>query len=353
MHFGNPQVLWLLFLWLVLVILGVRTLAWRARVARRIGQPELVERLYPAEVRLWRRRRLALTLAALLFLIIAAARPQYGRIERTMRSVGTNVLIAVDCSKSMDADDVKPSRIEAARRSLGMLLHRLTGNRVGILAFAGEAFLACPMTLDQEMAGLVLQSLDTDAVGVQGTDIGAAIETATGAFERGAPEGGRALVLLTDGEDLEGHAIEAARQAKAKGVHVYAIGIGTAQGTPLLEKKEGNTGGFKDDPNTGKKVNTRLQMQTLDQIASITGGKAFAADDAPGAAVDHVSALIESLAKSDLEARKQVLFQDRCQWFLAPALLLILCMMLMRPTPTRPGGKVPEKPAQPQTTAVA
>jgi Ca-activated chloride channel family protein len=234
-----------------------------------------------------------------------------------------------------------------------MLLQRLIGNRTGIVAFAGEAFLACPMTLDQEMAGLVLQSLATDAVGVQGTDIGQAIDTATGAFERGAPEGGRALVLLTDGEDLEGQAIAAARRAKAKGVHIYAIGIGTARGTPLLEKKDGNSGGFKDDPATGKKVNTRLQMETLSQIADITGGKALAAEDAPGAAVDRVSQLIESLEKSDLEARRQVLYQDRFQWFLAPALILILWMMMMRPAQTTPGTKIPEEPARKQAASVA
>ena len=347
MHFGNPHLLYLLPVWVLLAILGGRALAWRTRVARRIGQPELVDRLYPAAVRRWRRRRLILALAALLLLIIAATRPQYGKIERSIHSVGTNVLIALDCSGSMDADDVPPTRLEAAKRSLEMMLHRLTGNRTGIIAFAGEALLQCPMTLDQEMTSLVLSNLDTEAVNVGGTDLGAAIDVAATAFDRGAPEGGRALVLITDGEDLEGKAAAAAKRAKEKKVRIYAIGIGTSRGTPLLEKKReplnarpdapprSSAGGFKEDPTTGNKVNTRLRMDTLEEIARLTGGTAYAAEDAPALAVDNVAKQIETLQRIDLDARKQVLYQDRFQWFLAPALLLIFWMILLRPAATR------------------
>ena len=347
MHFGNPQALWLLPVWLLLAVAGIRALAWRVRIARRIGQPELVGRLYPPEIRRWRRRRLILALAALLLLTVAAARPQYGRIERTLRSVGTNLLIALDCSRSMDAQDVQPSRIEAAKRSLELLLHRLAGNRVGLAAFAGEAILVCPMTLDQEMAVMALQNMDTETVGEPGTNIGAAIDLASEAFERSTPEGGRAMILLTDGEDRDGKGLDAARRAKLKNVKIYLIGIGTTRGAPLLEKNdEGKTGGgFMEDPATGNKVNTRLRMDTLDAIAKATGGAAFAANDAPALAVDRVAQQIESLQKTDLESRKQVLYQDRFQWFLAPALLLILWMILLRPAPTRPEQDHPALPS--------
>lgn len=346
MHFGNPQLLWLLPFWLLLVVLGMRALAWRRRVARRIGQPELVDRLYPAEIRIWRRRRMTLALAAALLLLLAAARPQYGRIERSLRSVGSNVLIALDCSKSMDADDVSPSRLEAAKRSLEMLLRQLAGNRIGIISFAGEALLQCPMTLDYDLANLVLTNLDSDAVAIQGTDLGEAINTGVGAFERGAPEGGRALILITDGEDLEGKAIAAARNARDKRVHIYAIGIGTARGTPLLMKSEvgavpgyppppPSPGGFMEDPTTGGKVNTRLHMEKLEEIAKITNGGAYAAEDSPNAAVERIARQIAQIERTDLEARKQVLYQDRFQWFLAPALGLLLWALLLRPVPTR------------------
>lgn len=344
MHFGNPEVLWLLPVWVVLALLGVRALAWRRRAARHIGQPELLDRLYPTEVRRWRRRRLALALAALLLLVVAAARPQYGRIERNLHSVGTNILVALDCSASMGARDVQlqgaqASRIEAAKRSLELLVHRLAGNRVGIVAFAGEAMLQCPMTLDQDMASMVLKSLDTDSVGVPGTDLGEAIDVATGAFERGSPDGGRALVLLTDGEDNEGKGLEAARRAKEKNVRIFAIGIGTSRGAPFPEVKSSDASGapsFKEDTKTGAKVNSRLRMDTLDEIAKASGGGvAFAAGDAPAGAVDRVAAAIDNLQKTEIETRKQILYQDRFQWFLAPALLLLLVLLLLRPQPTR------------------
>lgn len=332
MHFGNPQILWLFLAWPLLAWLGWSALAWRRRVAGRIGQPELLGRLYPLSADRWRRRRLALALAAALLLIAAASRPQYGRIVQTTRSVGTNVLIALDCSASMRAQDVPPSRIERAKESLDLLLHRLQDDRVGIVAFAGVAFLQCPMTLDHGMASLILKSLDTGAIGVPGTDIGGAIQTAAQAFERGAGEGGRALVLLTDGEDLAGKALDAARDAAAKKIKIYAVGIGTARGAPLME--EGGKGGFKEDT-TGAKVNTKLHMETLQKIAESTGGAAFDAENAPGPAVEAIARLIARQEKAELDSRQQILYQDRFQWFLTPALILILCLMLLRPEPAR------------------
>ena len=196
----------------------------------------------PLSVKRWRRRRQLLALAAVLLLIIAASRPQYGRIVQTTRSMGTNVLIALDCSASMKAQDVPPSRIERAKQSLDLLLHQLGGNRAGIVAFAGVAFLQCPMTLDHGMAALILKSLDTDSISVPGTDIGEAIKVSTEAFERGAGEGGRALVLLTDGEDHGGKVLDMAREAAAKKIRIYAVGIGTSRGAPLIEEKGGIQG---------------------------------------------------------------------------------------------------------------
>lgn len=328
MHFGNPQILWLLLAWPLLALLGWRALAWRARVARRIGRQQLVERLYPESVRRWRRRRLTLALAAVLLLIVAAARPQYGQVVQTVRSAGSNVLIALDCSKSMTATDIAPTRLDAAKRSLELLLKRLAGDRAGIVAFAGAAFLQCPMTLDHSMAALVLRSLGTDSVGTPGTDIGEAIRVATEAFERGASEGGRSLVLLTDGEDNEGKGIAAAREAAKKQVRIYAIGLGTTRGAPLMDE----SGSFKEDP-SGAKVNTQLRMDTLRKIAEATGGAAIEAGQSFAPAVESVARLIEAQQKVEFDQQRQVMYQDRFQWFLLPALLLILWMLLLRPEP--------------------
>ena len=339
MHFGNPHILWLLaVVWPLLALIGWRATVWRRRVAERIGQPRLLDRLHPDSVARWRRRRLILSLAALFLLIVAASRPQYGEVEQTLRGVGSNVLIALDCSASMNAQDVQPSRIASARQSLDSLLQQLKGNRVGIVAFAGTAFLQCPMTLDTSMAQLVLDSLDTQSVGVPGTDLGKAIEVADQAFDRGADDGARTLILLTDGEDNEGRGLAAARQAKADGVVIYAIGIGTERGAPLIEEK----GGFKEDQG-GRKINTKLHMDTLSKIAEVTGGKAFMAGKSPLGAIDQIVHLIDRQQKAEFEARRQLIYQDRFQWFLSPALLILLWLLLSRPEPTRVGEPSPAK----------
>ena len=149
----------------------------------------------------------------------------------------------------------------------------------GLSPFAGAAFLQCPMTLDRDMAVMVLDSLGSDSVGVQGTDLGEAIRVATRAFEHGAPEGGRALVLLTDGEDNEGKGVEAAKQAHEKGIVIDAIGIGSDRGAPIPT----TSGGYIEETG-GTKVNSRLRMDTLKQIAEETGGTGHRRRQRPPAA---------------------------------------------------------------------
>ncbi len=340
MVFGNPQALWLLAAWLLVAWLGWRAERGRVRIAQRIGRPALLDRLYPSSVGRWRSRRLLLYLLALLLLIVAAARPQYGEVEQTLQSVGTHVIVALDCSPSMMAEDVQPNRLEKAKQSLKLMLRRLEGNRVGIIAFAGVAFLQCPMTLDHGMAALVLQSIAPDSIGVAGTDLGAAVSTAIQAFDRGAGDGGRALILITDGEDHEGKLDEAADEAAAQGVVIYAIGIGTARGAPIAKEK----GGFKEDQ-TGAKVNTQLQMSSLQKLAQVTGGAAYEAGDNPSAAIRAIVKRIEQQERIELAVRRHVIHQDRFQWFLVPALALLLWAMLLRPEPTRHETSAAQSPA--------
>jgi Ca-activated chloride channel family protein len=326
MHFGNPQALWLLILWPFLAALGWAALRRQGRVAARLGTPAVVARLYPTSVATWRRRRLAVGLAAMALLMLAAARPQYGEVERTIRAHGTNVLIALDCSKSMLAEDVAPNRLEAARGALGWLLRSLEGNRVGVMAFAGDAIVNCPMTLDSGMAGTILKALDTTTIGAPGTDLGRAIDVATGAFERGAGQGGRVLVLVTDGEDLGAKALEAARRAAQKGIVIDAIGIGAERGAPLRDEN----GGFKEDA-SGAKVNSRLRMDILAQATRATGGVAIEAGADPQAAIDQVAACVAAMQKAEMETRRRVVRQDRFVWAIVPALMLLAWLLADRP----------------------
>jgi Ca-activated chloride channel family protein len=326
MHFGNPTALWLLLTWPILVWLGWSALRWRRRVAERIGAPEILSRLHPASVERWRRRRLALGLLAALLLMVASARPQYGRIEKSIRGYGINVMIGLDVSRSMLAGDVAPSRLDAAKRALGQFLRQIPSDRVGVMAFAGDAIVNCPMTLDHDMARLILDSLDTEVIGDQGTDLGKAIRTAQGAFERGGGAGDRVLALVTDGEDNEGQAAAAARAFGQQGMRIYCVGIGTAAGTALRDPE----GGFIEDAG-GNKVNSRLRMDTLTAMAEAAGGKAFDGGVAPEDALNQVAAAIGQLQKSEVEARRQTIYQDQFIWFLAPALLLMVWMLALRP----------------------
>lgn len=330
MHFGNPQLLWLLLAWPALAWLGWWSLARRRRLVQRMGESQVLERLYPEAVRVWRRRRVILWLAVLALLTVAAARPQYGRIERAWKSMGTHVLIALDCSPSMAADDVIPNRLERAKRSVRRLMRDLRGNRVGIVAFAGVGLLQCPMTLDHSLALLVLDAMDTETIGVPGTDLGAAIRVAVDAFERGTVQGGRALVLITDGEDHQGAWRETAREAAEKGVHIYAIGIGTDDGSTLRNPDQS----LKED-SEGHKVNTRLDMGTLQELASITNGAAFEAGGAPARVVEAISRMIQNQEKSEFESKRHTIYQDRFDWFLVPALFLIVWLLLNHAPPTK------------------
>lgn len=333
MQWGNPPVLWLLLPWFALALAAVGAHLRRERFGRRIGEGRLLARLFPPGLERWRRQRTTLALTVLLLLVLAAARPQYGRIEQTMQSFGTNVIIALDCSPSMRTRDVLPSRIQRARQSMRWLINELPGHRVGIVSFAGTAFLSCPMTLDRNMARRTLESLDTQSVHLAGTNLGRAIRVATEAFERGAATGSRALVFISDGENHEPRLEEAARHAAEQNVVIYALGIGTRQGGAVPTDQ-----GFIED-DQGRKVNSRLQMAALEQIARITGGVALEAGDRPNRAVLHLTHLIDRQEKTELEARKQIVHQDRFQWLLAPALVLMLWMLTRYPEPNRPGRR--------------
>ncbi len=326
MNFGHPQLLWLLLLVPLLAVLGWFAERRRTRAAAQIGDAPLIARLYPASVAAWRRRRLAVALVAFALLAFATARPQYGRVEQVVKRSGVDVLIALDTSRSMLAQDVRPNRIVKAKESLKWLLRRLKGNRVGIIAFAGEAFVNCPMTLDLSLADLILESLDADSIATQGTDLGRAIRSAKGAFERGG-SGRPVLVLITDGEDNEGQGLAAAEEAAAIGMKIFAIGIGTESGAPVPAEQ-----GYKETAE-GTKVNSRLDLGGLAAIAKATGGAAYAAGDSPMSAVEAVSRTINGLEKSELESRKLVIYRDRFSWFAAPALLAMIWLLFSRPAP--------------------
>jgi len=228
----------------------------------------------------------------------------------------------------MLARDVAPDRLERAKLELDTLLDSLKGDRVGIVAFAGDAYIQSPLTSDYAAAKLFLRAVDPEQMQQGGTNIGAALLLAQNMLEgvdRGAKD--RVVVLLSDGEDLSGEEMEAAESLHAAGIKVYAVGIGSEAGEPIpVLGKAGEVVGYKKDA-SGNTVLTRLDRAGLEAVAQLTGGEFFYQPH--GVAVPEVAARIDRLQKSELESRLTVRWDERFQWFLAPGLLLLALGLLV------------------------
>lgn len=321
MTFERPLWLWaLVVVALLAALLPLVAAGERARLARFVA-PAHWALLNPYVALASRRLRGVLLVGALVLAIIAAARPSWGIREQIVRERGIDVIIALDVSRSMLAADTpggRATRLDVAKGRLRDLLARFPGHRVGIVPFAGDAFLQCPLTTDYNIAFRVLEALQPDTVGAPGTNIGRAIEASLEAF-RGGSVGSRVLILVTDGEDHEAGAKKAAEAAAQAGVRIYAIGIGSVEGAPIRE-----AGGKLREDAQGGKILTRLDADTLRAVADATDGLAFVS---PQGALLDMRPLAEQLAaleRGDLGEDKRLLREERFQWPLALALLLLM-----------------------------
>ena len=297
---------------------------WRRQTLQQLGPipNSAVDRLLPAGLARRRAWVLFLQVAGLFFMVLALAGPLIGTKLMEFRQKGLDVLMAVDCSLSMQAQDFKPSRMAHAKLVLGQMIDRLGGSRIGVIAFAGQAYLQCPLTIDQNAARDTLDTLDSGAVPIAGTKIGDAIRLAVQGLKAG--EGGnRVLVLLTDGEDHQSDPLSAAKEASKAGVKVFTIGIGNAEGEPIpVFNDKGERTGYKRD-RKGEVVLSRVDEKTLETISRETQGQYFRAG--PGG--DEVEPLLRELEKLQGGDRKTQMFnryENRFQWPLAVALTLLL-----------------------------
>ena len=324
MLWRDPIYLWLLIpsviaLGAVLLVLLRR----RAALLRGFAEEPLVARLAPDVDQRRAVRRTAVRLAALLLVVVALAGPKWGFHWQEVHREGIDLVVALDTSRSMLASDVKPNRIERAKYAIMDLLPLLQGDRIGLVAFAGTAFLECPLTLDYAAFERSLRAVDVGIIPRGGTAIARAIDTALDAFD--ARQGKyEAIILITDGEDHEGDVKEAAQRASEAGVKIFTIGIGTPEGELLpLEK-----GGFVKD-RSGQVVKSRLNDETLKEIALTTGG-AYVQGLGPSLGLDqvfrdHIATMERREVASTLERR----YEDRFQIPLAVALLLLAVEALM------------------------
>ncbi len=322
MQFGNPQSFWLLALAPVLVVFLVWAFRARRRALERFATQPLVQRLADSVRPAARRWKAVFIVTVVVLATLALTRPRWGFEWREVKHKGVDVFVLLDVSKSMLTEDVRPNRLTQAKYAVQDLLEKLRGDRIGLVAFAGTAFVQCPLTVDYEAFRLTLKDADPRIIPRGGTAIGAAIRTALKAFEAGEGRD-HAIVLITDGEETESDALAAADEAAKAGVKIYAIGVGTAEGELIPVREEGKPMEFLKD-REGKVVKSRLDEETLKQLALKTGGiyvRSAAGDFGMDTIYDKG---IAQLRRTEYEARLQKRYFERFQWPLGLAFVLLV-----------------------------
>ncbi|HET9949839.1 MAG TPA: VWA domain-containing protein, partial [Longimicrobiales bacterium] len=285
----------------------------RRRALEAFGDAELMRRLTDTVDLGARRWKAVLLVAAVGLAVLALARPQFGTRVETVRSVGQDIVVAVDLSTSMLAEDVAPSRLERARLTIMRMLERLDGDRVALVAFAGDAFVQSPLTIDYAAAAMFLSAMHPDMMPVQGTDLGAALRVSLDALEQGARDA-RVVVIVTDGEDHEGAFEEQLERAAEMGVQVHVVGVGTPEGAPipLYDEAGRRTGFLRDDE--GTVVTTRLGETTLRAVAERTGAQ-FVMAGPGGGGFDQLVDELTGVEGEALEERRVTLYEEQFQLF--------------------------------------
>lgn len=324
-RFANPQLLWLLIVVVVWVVLFFLSRASSHKALRRFGDLKLLRPLMPGVSESKLRLKFLLQSIALVCLILAAARPQFGSKLETVKKEGIEVMVCLDISNSMLAEDIQPSRLERSKRMLSRLLDNLDNDQVGLIVFAGEAYTQLPITNDFVSAKMFLQSIDPRMVSLQGTAIGAAINLAVRSFTPNESSE-KAIVLITDGENHEDDAQGAAANALAKGIHTHVIGVGSTQGA-LVPDDSGRPGSYRKDT-SGNPVTTRLDEQMAQEIAA-AGQGVYAHADNSNAAIQNVCDALDALQKSELESHVYADYDDKFMPFLWIALIMLLIDIFM------------------------
>lgn len=333
-HFEHIEYLWLLA---VVALAGVLwgVMGWRQR--RRLEQwadPTMFGRLIPDRSG-WRPAvKTGLLLLGMALLVVALANPQFGtKIEKGKRS-GSDLAICLDVSNSMMAEDIQPNRLERSKKVVSNLLSTLAGDRVSLVIYAGTSFIQMPLTNDYSATKLFLDQVSCDMIASQGTAIGDAIEKGMETFGYGDPDRpwevnkGRAIIVISDGENHEDDAVEAAREAAEQGVRVCTIGMGLPDGAPIPEyNPRGRTNNYKRDRN-GSIIMTHLNEDMLRDIASAGGGKYVRASNA-SSGLSEITSLIEGLEKEDFGEAIFSAYESRYMYPLAAGLLCLLAEVLI------------------------
>lgn len=327
MRFAQPHFIALFLATCTLIIFYAWSFRIRRKVRERFAQrellPELLTQVNPKRQML----RAACLVTGIFFCLVAWMRPQWGFRWQEVKRRGLDIIIAVDTSKSMLASDIKPNRLERAKLAIRDFAQNLKGDRIGLVAFAGSAFLECPLTVDYGGFLLSLENVDTGTIPKGGTFISGAIKEAMRSFPTGEKKS-KVLVIITDGEDHEGDPVLSAEEAKKEGVIIFCIGIGTREGELIFVDEQGGDKEFLKD-SQGNAVKSRLNEEVLQKIALTTGGMYIRSTSAEFGLDLLYRKRLSAMEKSDFESKMNKFYEERYQIFLALGLLLILTETLI------------------------
>jgi Ca-activated chloride channel family protein len=322
MEFGNPTAFYFLALAAVAAAVLIYEMVWSDRAVHRLISHEVFKKTVAGYSRPRKIAKRVLLVAVIVLVILAWAMPRMGRGMRIVKREGSDVVIALDISASMYAEDLVPDRMEVAKRGMSSLVSQLVDHRIALVGFAGDAFVHCPLTLDHGALVMFLDFLRPGLVSEQGTDISRAIEESLRALD--TSDKGRSIVLVTDGEDHGQGLDEAIALAKERGVRIFAVGVGTEAGEPIpLKDAEGNVLDYKRDER-GDVVVSRMDPATLRRLARETGGDTYVLT-LGGKEISQIVRAITSLEKGVLEERS---FESYLELFQVPLGLALLLLVI-------------------------
>lgn len=304
-----------------MVVVYILLRIWQTRTQKKFAAANLLKRLAPNKSGFKTGLKLVTMLLGITFLVLGLVNPKIGTKLETVKREGVDIVFAVDVSKSMLAEDIAPNRIEKGKRLVSEIINQLASDRIGIIAYAGQAYPQLPITTDYGAAKMFLQSMNTDMLSSQGTAINEAIELASTYFDN-EQQTNRVLFIISDGEDhSEGSTLDAVELAVEEGIRVFTIGVGKEKGSPIPLKRNGIVESLKKD-SQGEVVITKLNEETLEDIASEGNGEYINGSDTEKA-VDFIKDQLDQMDKTEFEAKQFAEYKDQFQWFLGIGLIFL------------------------------
>ncbi|MBT8181020.1 MAG: VWA domain-containing protein [Eudoraea sp.] len=305
----------------IMVVIYLLLQIWKKRTQKKFATPHLLKRLSPNKSKFKSILKLIFLVLGISFLVLGLVNPKIGTKLETIKREGVDIVFAIDVSKSMLAEDIAPNRLEKSKRLVSEIINQLASDRIGIIAYAGQAFPQLPITTDYGAAKMFLQSMNTDMLSSQGTAINEAIELASTYFDD-EEQTNRVLFIVSDGEDhSEGSTLDAVELAVEEGIRIFTIGVGKTKGSPIPIKRNGIVESLKKD-SQGEVVITRLNEEILEEIADEGDGEYVNGSNTDDA-VDFIKEELNQMDKKEFEAKQFAEYKDQFQWFLGIGLLFL------------------------------